>query len=167
MSHDSTLFLVNEVLNPKAVGYVSSFTFDGYREKFRDDVYARLVDLLRRLRSSLEDGAESEAQTAAEIHKRVVLVHFCHHSDGGGRAKAFISHSTCFSCLFEPPEHALPCGHILCTPCLRAYGSPRGKIIVELDGCPFESVNMPSRFGFWRVFLKPDAAGIRILTLDG
>lgn len=154
--------------NPEScVGYVSSFTFNNYREKFRGDVYALLVELLTKLRSNLEDGAESEAQTAAEIHKRDVLVHFCNHSNGGGRAEAFISHSTCFSCLFEPPEHALPCGHILCTPCLRAYGHPRGKTIIELDGCPYESVNRPSRHGFWKVYLKPDAAGIRILTLDG
>ena len=147
-------------------GYVSSFSFDDYREKFQDGVYLRLEELLKRLRSKVQEGAEFEAQAAAEIHKEEVLMHFYHHS-ARGRAEAFISHSTCFCCLFEPPEHALPCGHVLCTPCLRAYGHARGRTVVEIDGCPLESLNRRSRYGFWRVFLKPDAAGIRILTLDG
>ena len=72
----------------------------------------------------------------------------------------------CFSCLFEPAEYALPCGHILCLFCLKAYGQARGRTVVEIDGCPMESLNK-ARYGLLRVFLKPPAAGIRILTLDG
>lgn len=134
--------------------------------RFQNDVYFRLEELLRRLRSRVQEGGELEAQAAAEVHKEGVLVHFYNHS-ARGRPEAFVSHSTCLSCLFEPPEHALPCGHILCTLCLKAYGISRGRTVVEIDGCPLESLNRRSRYGFWRVFLKPDAAGIRILTLDG
>lgn len=98
------------------------------------------------------------------------MVHFFNHSISnrptGGRAEEFISHSTCFSCLFEPPEYALPCGHILCTSCLRAYGHANGQTIIEIDGCPSEALIRP-RCGLWRIFLKPAAVGIRILTLDG
>ena len=147
-------------------GYVSSFSFTDYRYKFQADVYSRLEELLGRLRSRVQEGAAVEAQAAAEIHKEEVLVHFYNHS-ARGRPEAFISHSTCFSCLFEPPEHALPCGHILCTTCLRAYGHSRGRTLVEIGDCPLELSKRRSRHGFWRVFLKPDAAGIRILTLDG
>ena len=39
--------------------------------------------------------------------------------------------------------------------------------MVEIEGCPMEQSNGRSRHGSWRVFLKPDAAGLRILTLDG
>ena len=147
-------------------GYVSSFSFNEYCESFQDAVYSRLEELLRRLRSRVQEGGEFEAQAAAEIHREEVLVHFYSHS-ARGRPEAFISHSACFSCLFEQPEHALPCGHVICTPCLRAYGHPRGRTVVEIDGCPLELLNRRSRHGFWRVTLKPDAASIRILTLDG
>lgn len=147
-------------------GYVSSFSFETYREKFQADVYSRFDELLKRLRSRVQEGGELEPQAAAEIHKDDIMVQFYSHS-ARGRPEAFISHTTCFSCLFEPPEHALSCGHILCTSCLRAYGHSRGRTMVEIDGCPMEQSTRRSRYGSWRVFLKPDAAGLRILTLDG
>lgn len=107
-----------------------------------------------------------EAQAAADIHKDTVMVHFYEHA-ARGRADAFRNHSTCFSCLFEPPEHALPCGHVLCTTCLQAYGHlGKGRTSVEISGCPLESLIRP-RYGNWRIFLKPADAGIRVLTLDG
>lgn len=94
------------------------------------------------------------------------MVQFYSHS-APGRPEAFISHTTCFSCLFEPPEHALSCGHVFCTSCLRAYGHPRGRAAVEIEGCPMEQSNERLRYAPWSVLLKPDAAGLRILTLDG
>ena len=147
-------------------GYVSSFSFESYRNKFQADVYSRFDELLKRLRSRVQEGGELEPQAAAEIHKDDIMVQFYSHS-ARGRPEAFISHTTCFSCLFGPPEHALSCGHVLCTSCLRAYGHPRGRTVVEIDGCPMEQSTRRSRYGSWRVFLKPDAAGLRILTLDG
>ena len=136
-----------------------------YRERFQYNVYARLQELLNTLRSKVQEGGELEAQAAAEIHKDQVMVHFYNHS-AQGRTDVFISHSTCFSCLFEPAEHALPCGHVLCTSCLKAYGHARGRTVVEIDGCPMESLSR-AQHGLGRIFLKPAAAGIRILTLDG
>lgn len=90
---------------------------------------------------------------------------YCHSAQG--RPEAFISHTTCLSCLFEPPEHALLCGHVLCASCLRAYGRSRGRNLVEIEGCPMELLSTWSRYGSWKVLLKPDAAGLRILSLDG
>lgn len=146
-------------------GYVSYFSFPTHHEKFEKEIYSRLTELLKILHSRLENDEESEVRAAAEIHKTLVLDHFFNHATKG-RASSFISHSTCFSCLFEPPKHALPCGHILCTPCLMAYGKLRGKTVVEMTGCPMETLIRP-RHQVWRVILKPAAAGIRILTLDG
>lgn len=149
-----------------AVGsYVSHFSFSNYQEKFQNDIYSRLDELLNLLHSRLKNDDESEVQAAAEIHKGTVLDYFFNHTSRG-RASSFISHSTCFSCLFEPPEHALPCGHVLCTPCLMAYGKSRGTTVVEMTGCPMETFITPRRKS-WKVVLKPAAAGIRILTLDG
>ena len=151
---------------------MSRFSFESYRKSFEWDVYSHLQELLETLHSKIQESGELEleAQVAAEIHKDQVMVHFFNHSISksptAGRVEAFISHSTCFSCLFEPPEHALPCGHVLCTSCLRAYGRARGQYVVEIDGCPLETLVRP-RCSYWRVSLKPPAAGIRILTLDG
>ena len=148
-------------------GYVSEFSFESYRERFVWNVYYRLDELQNALIEGLQNkDGEGEAQLAAEIHKDKVMAHFYKHT-ANGRAGAFVSHSTCFSCLFEPPEHALPCGHILCTNCLQAYGHlSKNRSCVELDGCPMESLYRP-KYGSWRVILKPATAGIRILTLDG
>lgn len=146
-------------------GYVSQFSFENHQEIFQAEIYSRLNELLKILHSRLKNDDESEVQAAAEIHQGNVLDHFFDHT-ARGRANNFISHSTCFSCLFEPPEHALPCGHVLCTPCLMAYGKPRGKMVVEMTGCPMETLLTP-RHQVWNVLLKPAAAGLRILTLDG
>ena len=100
-------------------GYVSLFSFPNYQEKFQKEIYARLSELLKILHSRTEDEDGSEVQAAAQIHKDTVLDHFFDHT-ARGRPSNFISHSTCLSCLFKPPEHALPCGHVLCTPCLMA-----------------------------------------------
>lgn len=113
----------------------------------------------------MHDSREMEANVAAEIHASTVMKHFHLHTVKAG-AESFISHSTCFSCLFEPPEHPLPCGHVLCTSCLRAYGRVTEKNVVELDGCPIEYLSMP-RHQTWKVVMKPPDAGIRVLTLDG
>lgn len=149
-----------------AVGaYVSQLSFENYHEEFRVEIYSRLDELLKILRERTQDDDEPEAQAAAEIHKENVMVHFFDHS-ARGTANKFISHSTCFSCLIEPPEHALPCGHVLCTPCIKAYGESRGKLVIEMHGCPMETL-IRGRNPVWKILLKPAAAGIRILTLDG
>ena len=151
-----------------AVGnYLSQFSFDNYREIFNFDVYSQLTESLKMLHIKVHETGQFEADAAAAIHKDSVMKHFYNHmAEAGAGADAFINHSTCFSCLFEPPEHALPCGHVLCTPCLRAYGGSKGKFVVEIDGCPLESLSRP-RDQVWKVVMKPPDAGIRVMTLDG
>ena len=155
-----------------AVGdYVSRFSFEGYQEIFRFDVYSQLNQSLQELHSKVRVGGEIEAQAAAGIHKDTVMKHFYKHAEQAKAASEagaapFISQSTCFSCLVEPPEYALPCGHILCAACIRAFGRARAKNVVEINECPIESLTRPRNHP-WKVFLKPADAGIRILTLDG
>lgn len=146
-------------------GYVSQFSFERHREEFQQEIYIRLTGLLAELRSRMEHDDRPEAQAAAEIHKDSVMVHFFNHS-ARGQSNNFISHSACFSCLIEPPEHALPCGHVLCVLCLKAYGNLKGETRVEITGCPMDKL-ITKQPQSWRILLKPAAAGIRILTLDG
>nr|POE62816.1 calcium-independent phospholipase a2-gamma [Quercus suber] len=82
-----------------------------------------------------------------------------------GPATAICSHATCFCCLMDVPEHPLPCGHVLCTACIKAYGK-QGKSFVTLTCCPLhrESTKWakPALIKF-----KPANAGVRVLSLDG
>lgn len=40
-----------------------------------------------------------------------------------GGAAEYFSMATCYCCLMNVPEHPLPCGHVLCTPCIKGYGT--------------------------------------------
>ncbi|KAJ4391044.1 hypothetical protein N0V93_004658 [Gnomoniopsis smithogilvyi] len=104
-----------------------------------------------------------EHDIAAELHLRVLNEFY----RGTADSSRYISYSACFSCLRELPEHALPCGHILCLPCVKAYGRPGpSKTSIVLSNCPLHQHEMiwdPP----WNVFVKPRYAGVRTLCLDG
>ncbi|KAF7505357.1 hypothetical protein GJ744_000978 [Endocarpon pusillum] len=151
-----------------AVGdYESSFTPQQYRLVFRDDIYAALARLLQRLQESLScsESLHLELEEAANIHRDSVLRNFFKHLQG---PKEFVSSTACFSCLVSTPEHPLPCGHVLCTPCVKAFGDSRGRTFVDMKYCPLHENEAKSQFGFvCPISIKPAAAGVRILALDG
>lgn len=145
-------------------GYESEFSFESYHRDFRKHVYVRLEYLLRLLSDSIKKG-EAPSFAAARIHRDDVLSHF-YGNRTKKEARTFQSHSVCFCCLFEPPEHVLPCGHVLCSPCVRSYGRPKGENLFEIHECPLE-ISTPGRCQSVTLYLKPEASGIRILSLDG
>lgn len=74
------------------------------------------------------------------------------------------SDATCLVCLSRTPQFALPCVHFLCETCVRIFG----------EGGERETWN----FWIYTCFLcglksditvkvKPDTAGVRILSIDG
>ncbi|KAF9892309.1 hypothetical protein FE257_002086 [Aspergillus nanangensis] len=145
--------------------YESSFTAEGFRETFRNMICNNLGALVLKLQQVTGSSTENELNEAAIIHRELVLKNFYRHLGGSSK---FISHTACYACLVEPPEHALPCGHILCTPCVRIFGSQLGKNVFEIVACPlhFDEAEGQCPQG-WVVSLKPPHAGTRILTLDG
>jgi hypothetical protein len=148
-----------------AVGdYVSRFSFEGNHEDFQSAVYVHLEGLLELLRQRIQSG-DSQDAASARIHRDVAMARFYSHSTGD-QASAFRSHNVCFSCLCEPPQHALPCGHVLCTSCVKSYGRANNKTLVELDECPMEAHGSSRHFPY-TVYLKPKMAGVRVLALDG
>lgn len=80
-----------------------------------------------------------------------------------GSASNFQSHCTCFCCLREIPVHPLSCGHIVCTPCVRSYGIPKGRESIEMMNCPICQAQGHGRL----IKFMPPLAGVRILCLDG
>ncbi|KAL2820557.1 hypothetical protein BDW59DRAFT_174473 [Aspergillus cavernicola] len=145
--------------------YESSFSADGFRSTFRSLIFDNIAALLRKLFDATRDAADRELEEAATIHRDLVLKQFFHHL--GGPAK-FISHTVCYACLVEPPEHLLPCGHVLCTPCIKTFGMNRGKNAYEMLSCPIHLDRTEGQCPhFWPISIKPQGAGTRILSLDG
>ena len=149
--------------------YASNFSFERHSVEFRNMVYACLVQLLEELTENVEDG-EPEERAAAYIHRDMVLKSFFRHTAAlGQQAKSentLGSQTACFCCLFEQADHPLPCGHVLCTACVTTYGHARSPYEIELSGCPIDNEE-PRRYSSWTIHLKPKAAGVRIMTLDG
>ncbi|KAI1374424.1 hypothetical protein F4677DRAFT_447419 [Hypoxylon crocopeplum] len=120
------------------------------------DLQSKFIDLSHRLKE------QTESQIAAELHKNSINDFY----RSLGKVADFNSHTTCFSCLRELPEHALPCGHVLCLPCVKAYGIEVSKTMIELRRCPLH-LQETSWDPPWTVLVKPAFAGVRILCLDG
>ncbi|KAG7057284.1 patatin-like serine protein [Colletotrichum scovillei] len=111
--------------------------------------------------AELQDREQSGEKIATDLH-RDQLTEFCQSLDS---MTEFVSHSTCFSCLRALPEHPLPCGHVLCSPCVQSYGVTVDTK-VEMTKCPFHQVEKMWKPA-WTVVLKPQFVGARILCLDG
>lgn len=144
--------------------YISSFVFGGNQYKFQRDTYLKLVSLSDRVREKEALGTPKE-QAAADTHREIVMPQFYEHASRGD-VRSFVSHTVCFSCLIQPPEHALPCGHIICTSCLKTYGRLHYDLLVEISAYPMERSGKRFR-STWKVFLKPPSCGVRVLALGG
>ena len=112
--------------------------------------------------SQVEDtNAIPEERIALDLHIEYLNQFY----EAVGPASSICSHATCFCCLMDVPEHPLPCGHVLCTACIKAYGK-QGKCLVSMPYCPLhrEATKWarPAVIKF-----KPQAAGVRVLSLDG
>ncbi|KAK8254092.1 hypothetical protein IWZ00DRAFT_435915 [Phyllosticta capitalensis] len=144
--------------------YASRFSFQGYHQSFNIKVYFALQQLLEYLELEKKFGKE-EKEAAARIHQQILSVFYrrCAREDVGPN---FISHSACFCCLFEMPEHSLPCGHVFCTSCVKAYGNASGKNELTIQACPLCSSDAGPVWSH-KIGFKPETAGVRILSLDG
>ncbi|KAF2211774.1 hypothetical protein CERZMDRAFT_42792 [Cercospora zeae-maydis SCOH1-5] len=111
--------------------------------------------------SSGDEPSVPEERIALDLHIEYINQFF----EAVGPASSMVSHATCFCCLMDVPEHALPCGHVLCTACIKAYGKPQ-KSVIQVSCCPLhrESTHWakPANIRF-----KPSGAGVRVLSLDG
>lgn len=145
--------------------YKSTFSPSSYYEKFRANVFYAFQESLKKLQDDhrgRQDGF-SEERVAALIHRETLDQFF---RKVRGQNDSLFSNTSCLVCLMNTPEHRLPCGHILCDPCLRAYGNRLGDTLIEIDSCPLPHSrvkwNKP-----WPVSVKPREAGVRVLCLDG
>ncbi|KAG8629356.1 hypothetical protein KVT40_003221 [Elsinoe batatas] len=110
-----------------------------------------------------EDDLQDQ-QVALSLHKDYLRQFF---TSVGIAAKLF-SHSSCFVCLMHVPSHPLPCGHVLCSACVKAFGKPHGRSTFVISHCPLHDESSP-----WKrwatsvhIYFKPKGVGTRVLALD-
>lgn len=141
------------------------------RTEFKDCIYYCLQKLFQELGRTINTDSLSEQRAAAKIHKEKVLFNFFRRNDPlidrGEAISGFLSHATCFCCLLGAAEHPLPCGNVLCTQCILTYGERDGDDSnVDMRECPLEGSARKWNFPH-RILLKPEFAGVRVMTLDG
>ncbi|KAK3722026.1 hypothetical protein LTR37_002842 [Vermiconidia calcicola] len=108
-----------------------------------------------------DTNAIPEERIALDLH----IEYLNHFFEAVGPAASICSHSTCFCCLMDVPEHPLPCGHVICTACIKAYGRPY-KSTVTMSCCPLHrDATKWAKAAVVR--FKPPGAGVRVLALDG
>ena len=75
------------------------------------------------------------------------------------------SDQTCLMCLCRTPELMLPCGHLFCETCVRIFGeeSLDDRWIYYVQSCFLCGVEMKDI----KFKIKPDTAGVVVLSIDG
>lgn len=147
--------------------YQSSFSTEAFIVRFKEQLKHAIGSVQRDFYYEAEQVNQSEEHVpderiALSLHREYIGQFFA----SVGPADQLFSHSSCFSCLMSVPEHPLPCGHVICHACLKAFGKPVGKSTIAMHSCPLH--NDDTRWARPRLIqLKPEGAGIRILSLDG
>jgi hypothetical protein len=146
--------------------YQAAFDTD-FLPQWKAQLRAAIGGIARDFQYELEQIAQGdepsipEERIALDLHIEYINQFF----EAVGPASSMVSHATCFCCLMDVPEHPLPCGHVLCTACIKAYGKSQ-KETLQVSCCPLhrESTNWakPASIRF-----KPVGAGVRVLSLDG
>ena len=145
--------------------YQSDFDSDTYRHVWHDnlrDSLIRIQKMMKRISAvSIWNRQSDEAVKAAEQHLRTMNEFY---QNLGGAAR-FRSHASCLSCLGDMPGHPLPCGHVICSSCVRMFGEAQSKTAFLLNRCPLHNNENLKRST--QISLKPASAGVRVLSLDG
>lgn len=77
--------------------------------------------------------------------------------------------SFCLGCLYGRPEYRLPCRHVLCETCLKDFAqSEEYPGYLTHQCCVFcaESASDSDKWPY-TIMVRPNSAGIRVLSLDG
>lgn len=147
--------------------YRSNFTADEYGPTWERQLRASISfvqgDLQRHQEQYAQGGLlDSDEKIALRLHRQNLFDFY----SSIGDPQDIVSHSTCFCCLMEVPEHPLPCGHVLCSACVQAYGKSSNKCMVEMAYCPMH-MNQTRWSSVHQIRFKHKAAGTRVLCLDG
>ncbi|KAI0552170.1 hypothetical protein F4679DRAFT_571841 [Xylaria curta] len=144
--------------------YQSSFSATTFRSVWGHMIRTSLIQVQSvSLRLAQEFPDRSELEIAASLHQEHINELYSNNLSSPSNC---ISYSSCLCCLRELPECALPCGHVLCLPCVETYGSRTSRTTIEINRCPIhvhDVIASPP----WVIVTKPRHTGVRTLCLDG
>ncbi|KAF2465829.1 FabD/lysophospholipase-like protein [Lindgomyces ingoldianus] len=143
----------------------SGFNHKDFSKRFMRLIKRRLCKLESELQVSTgpdaEGGTSGNAQVL-QLHERT-MAEFYKKFESRQR---IVSHQACLSCLMSPPDYVLPCAHGLCSDCAYSFGTREDDTTLTLTCCPLHQ-GEGAWPRLWRIRLKPEFAGVRILSLDG
>jgi len=144
--------------------YQSDFTWETFADDWLHLLQGHLSDFQNKVQTVMAITLVNELDAITDLHGHNITTFY----QRLGGASKFVSHSACFCCLREMAEHPLPCGHVLCSACIKHYGKQRPDMggLVSMESCPLHELDtiFPTP---WKVYFKPPLAGVRILSLDG
>jgi len=151
--------LVQGVISPMVSQFKDSATVS------KNLIKGWLTTMEDQLQSSIGQAAEGSKAGQTQLQKlhKDIMTNFYKKFESGSRV---VSHWACLCCLMNSPEHALPCAHILCSDCAESFGTREYDATLTLASCPLHENDKTWRRAY-RIRLKPDFAGVRILSLDG
>ncbi len=154
----------------EAGDYISGFQADKFQGK-----WLKMLEDQMKLQLEAFEAAQSGAQhktisntrvrirtdmdIAMDLHKISTAKFYAHVHE----VEHYYNNATCLSCLMSVPQHAIGCGHVFCTDCIKDYATAGGDSLLVLESCPLHQ----NRDRGWLVHLKPNFAGVRVLCLDG
>jgi hypothetical protein len=144
--------------------YESNFTWETFEQEWLQLLTTHASEIQSKVHSQMAIKSTEELVAVTSVHLANVSIFYRR----VGGAQNFVSHSACFCCLREIAEHPLPCGHVLCTPCVKGYGKPHSRVAgsYTVASCPLHSSDTVFPVP-WEVYFKPALAGVRVLSLDG
>jgi hypothetical protein len=144
-------------------GYEVKTKLVDFQAKFKKCLREEYDTITTMIRSVNSESKEDGTKAVYDSHQQQMNKFYAEMGSPG----SFTSHSVCLSCLDEYPDHALPCGHVLCFSCLETVGTSIATGFLLLNVCPLVQHDDES----WKtpcvVSIKPKQAGARILALDG
>ncbi|KAM0796183.1 acyl transferase/acyl hydrolase/lysophospholipase [Usnea florida] len=129
---------------------------------FLKEIEVKLSELLDR--KQVTETNLSDLDRAKRIHVMETRKFYTDNKWTFDEGTGYFDNTCCLCCLMEVAETCLPCGHVLCAKCVENFGSAE-ELKIQIDNCPLHE-HLP-----WTtaptLYLKPPAAGLRVLTLDG
>jgi hypothetical protein len=144
--------------------YESDFIYDEYYDTWMKDLEGFIETFQKRFQLQHDQKPELSDEVLILRQHSELMSNFYSENQF---ANKFRSHSTCVSCFAEISIHPLPCGHVLCTPCVKGYGETSNKLDFIFKYCPLHPEQTQWERMPFTIRFKPDFAGVRLLSLDG
>lgn len=138
------------------VGRTGALVHDGSTDMVLPSGFVKMVE--NQLGKYFEDFLRGTGVPSAAIHSSN-LQHFW------SRWQKIRSDDTCLTCMHRNPEYILPCGHSVCENCVQVFGerSEHDRWVFDIQSCFLCGMALRDV----TVKVKPDNAGVTVLSIDG